>query len=95
VFDHMLDGLKMHGVEQIEAVGKVFDPSLHEAVQTRAEEDKEENVVLEEFQKGYIINKQVLRPSKVIVNKLPGQDNQQQEEDEPQGEDEIQTEDRE
>jgi molecular chaperone GrpE len=95
VFDHMLDGLKMHGVEHIEAVGKVFDPSLHEAIQTRAEEDKEDNIVLEEFQKGYMINKQVLRPSKVIVNKLPGQDDQQQEEGEPQEEDDIQNKDRE
>jgi len=95
VFDHMLDGLKVHGVEQIDAVGKVFDPSLHEAVQTKVEEDKEDNIVLEEFQKGYMINKQVLRPSKVIVNKLPGQDDQQQEEDEPRENDEIQNEDRE
>ena len=70
VFEHMLDALKAHGVKQIQAVGKQFDPSLHEAVQMRTEEDKEDNVVLEEFQTGYTLNGQVVRPSKVIVNKL-------------------------
>lgn len=72
-FDHMLDALKAHGVEQIQAAGRQFDPSLHEALMQRAEEDKEDNVVLEEFQSGYTINGQVIRPSKVIVNKLPAE----------------------
>lgn len=71
VFDHMLDGLKAHGVEKIEANGAEFDPSKHEAMQMRAEEDKPDNTVLEVFQDGYMINDQVLRPSKVIVNKWP------------------------
>ncbi|RKY11350.1 MAG: nucleotide exchange factor GrpE, partial [Planctomycetota bacterium] len=68
VFDHMLDALKGHGLEQIESVGKEFDPTIHEAVQLRAEADKPDNVVLEEFQRGYKLNGQVVRPSKVIVN---------------------------
>ena len=69
-FDHMLDALKAHGVERILATGQQFDPSLHEALMQRAEEGKEDNVVLEEFQSGYTINGQVIRPCKVIVNKL-------------------------
>ena len=73
-FDHMLDALKAHGVEKIVAAGQQFDPSLHEALMQRAEEDKEENIVLEEFQSGYTINGQVVRPTKVIVNKLPAED---------------------
>ena len=36
----------------------------------RAEPDKEDDVVLEEFQKGYTVNGRVVRPAKVIVNKL-------------------------
>lgn len=71
VYDHMLGALKSHGVEQIDALGKDFDPAMHEAMQTRYEEDKPENVILEEFQKGYTLNGLILRPSKVIVNKLP------------------------
>lgn len=71
VFEHMLDALKTHGVEKIEAVGSEFDPSLHEAVMQRAEEDKNDNIVLEQFQAGFTLNGQVIRPAKVIVNKLP------------------------
>ncbi|MCK4998783.1 MAG: nucleotide exchange factor GrpE [Anaerohalosphaera sp.] len=73
VFDHMVDALKAHGVELIESAGKEFDPMLHEAVMQRADETKPNGIVLEEFQKGYVMNGQTLRPSKVIVNKLPDQ----------------------
>ena len=71
VLDHMLDSLKAHGVERIVALGEEFDPSLHEAMLQRSEEDKPDNIVLEEFLNGYTLNGQVIRPSKVIVNKLP------------------------
>lgn len=83
VFDHMLDALKAHGVELIEAAGKEFDPMLHEAVMQRAEQDKPNGIVLEEFQKGYSMNGQTLRPSKVIVNKLPVETPTPAEPDEP------------
>jgi molecular chaperone GrpE len=71
VFDHMLDALKTHGVEPINAAGKEFDPAMHEALMQQAEPDQPENIVLQEFQRGYKVNDQVIRPSKVIVNKLP------------------------
>ena len=74
VFEHMLDALKAHGLEQIDAVGQEFDPIVHEAIQLRADADKPDNIVLEEFQTGYKLNGQVVRPSKVIVNKLPASD---------------------
>lgn len=83
-FDHMLDAIKAHGVERIIAAGQQFDPSLHEALMQRAEEDKDDNVVLEEFQSGYTINGQVIRPCKVIVNKLPAEGEVQQEQTEEQ-----------
>ena len=89
IYDQMLDIFKSHHVEQIKALGKKFDPALHEAIMQRAEPDGEENIVLEEFQKGYTLNGHVIRPSKVIVNKLtPEQPGQQQEqaEQEPQEE---------
>ncbi|HEG42836.1 MAG TPA: nucleotide exchange factor GrpE [Phycisphaerales bacterium] len=74
VYDHMLDALKNHGVEQIEAAGKQFDPTIHEAMMRRTEEDKPDNIVLEEFQVGFKLNGQVIRPSKVIVNMIPSED---------------------
>ena len=70
VYDHMLDALKAHSVEQIESLGKEFDPAMHEAVMRRSEEDKPNNIVLEEFQTGFKLNGQVIRPCKVIVNMI-------------------------
>jgi hypothetical protein len=48
----------------------------------RAEPKQDENIVLEEFQKGYKLNGRVIRPSKVIVNKLSSVE--QEKETEPQ-----------
>jgi len=73
IYDQILDVLKVHGVERIAAVGEEFDPSLHEAIVQKAEPERKENMVLEEFQKGYKLNGRVIRPSRVIVNKLPSE----------------------
>jgi len=70
VYDHMLDVLKSYGVEQIRALGEIFDPAVHQAMMPRFDEDKEENIVLEEFQAGYKLNGRLIRPSKVVVNKV-------------------------
>lgn len=69
-FDHMLDALKAQGVKRMEAMGQPFDPTLHEAMMRRAEPDKPNNTVLEVYQTGYLMGEQVLRPSKVIVNRI-------------------------
>ncbi len=71
VFDHMIDALKVQGVERISSLGEQFDPSMHEAMMRRYEEGKPENEVIEEFQSGYKVGDRVIRPCKVIVNKLP------------------------
>ena len=70
IHDQMLDILKSHGVEQVVALDQPFDPARHEAMMQREEPDKADSTVLEEFQKGYALNERVIRPSKVIVNKL-------------------------
>ena len=70
IYDQMLDILKSHGVQQIVAVDEKFDPTQHEAMMRRSELDKEDGIVLEEFQRGYALNSRVIRPSKVVVNKL-------------------------
>ncbi|MCJ7778333.1 MAG: nucleotide exchange factor GrpE [Sedimentisphaerales bacterium] len=69
IYDQMFNTLKTHGVEQIKALDEKFDAALHEAIMQRAEPEREENIVLEEFQKGYKLNGRVIRPSRVIVNK--------------------------
>ena len=70
IYDQMLDILKSHGVEQTKSLGEQFDPNLHEAMMRQTDEQQEDNIVLEEFQKGYKLNGRTIRPSKVIVNKL-------------------------
>ncbi len=62
--------LKKEGLEEIESLGGKFDPSLHEAMMQDKDDEKEDGIVLEEFQKGYLLNGRLLRPSKVKVNKL-------------------------
>ncbi len=69
VYRSIIEALKTEGAEQIEAVGSQFDPNLHQAVMQAEEEGTEENVVLEEFQKGYLLKDRVIRPSMVKVSK--------------------------
>lgn len=84
IYEHMLDILKLYGVEQIKSLGEKFDPANHEAMMRKAEPDKEDDVVLEELQIGYKLNGRVIRPSRVVVNKLgPEQSPAQQQEQPP------------
>ena len=59
------------GVKPIEALGKTFDPSLHEAVYFAQDASKPEYSVAEELRRGYTINGKVLRTSKVCVVTRP------------------------
>ena len=70
IYDQMLDILKSHGVEQLKTLGEIFDSAQHEAMMRKNEPEKDDNTILEEFQKGYKLNDRVIRPSKVVVNKL-------------------------
>jgi len=78
IHDQMLDIFKSHGVEQIKSPGEKFNPAMHEAMMQKVEPEKEDNIVLEEFQKGYTLNGRVIRPSKVIVNKLATEQSDQE-----------------
>ena len=66
----ILEALKTLNVEKIEAVGKVYDPHLHNVIALMHEDDKEDDVIVEEYQAGWTMNGKVIRYSKVIVNKL-------------------------
>lgn len=55
------------GVTTIEAVGQQFDPNLHNAVMHIDDEEAEENIIVEEFQKGYMYKESVVRHSMVKV----------------------------
>ena len=65
--DQTLKILSAYGLKPIDAKGKKFDPYLHEVVAVA--DNGEEGMVLEEVQKGYTLNGEVVRSSKVIVSK--------------------------
>ncbi|MDP7638532.1 MAG: nucleotide exchange factor GrpE [Candidatus Hydrogenedentes bacterium] len=60
--------LAARGLEPIMAEGAPFDPNVHEAVAQVPSEDVAEGEVVQEFQRGYMLGDQVLRPSKVTVS---------------------------
>ena len=63
--------LEKEKVELIEALGKKFDPAIHEVMCQVESEEHEENTITEEFSKGYQLNGRILRPSKVVISKPP------------------------
>lgn len=69
VLKHLYETLNRFGVTRIEAVGKPFDPSQHEAIQVVETEDAPDNQVLEEYQAGYLLHDRVIRPARVSVSK--------------------------
>jgi molecular chaperone GrpE len=73
ILAHLYEMLKEYGVKPIEAKGKLFDPSYHEALMQAEDKDCPEHTVLEELQKGYMCNDRVIRTAKVKVSKAPAQ----------------------
>ena len=71
--------LKGYGITPIDAAGKPFDPSLHEAVAHEVNESVPEATVLEELRKGYQMNGKVLRTAVVKVASRPEQKPEQKE----------------
>lgn len=68
ITDQLLAVLKKHGVEEIEALGKEFDPKFHQAVMMTNVEGVDSNIITEELQKGYKLKDRVIRASLVKVN---------------------------
>lgn len=69
--DQLLCCLKKHGVEVIDAAGKDFDPNVHEAMLQVVGDEREAGKVVNEFERGYLLNGRLLRPAKVCVCKRP------------------------
>ena len=67
VYKQLMTVLGELGVKPIEAVGKEFDPNLHNAVMHVEDENLGENIIAEEFQKGYMYRDSVVRHSMVKV----------------------------
>jgi molecular chaperone GrpE len=69
--NEFLKVLEKAGVTMIDAVGKKFDPNLHEAFYQEERDDIEPDIVISEFQKGYLLNERLIRPSRVVLSKKP------------------------
>jgi len=67
--EQLLNCLKKHGVERIETAGMDFDPNFHEALMQTESDQHEDNKIVSEMEKGYLLNGRLLRPSRVCVCK--------------------------
>ena len=67
IYKQLLTTLEEIGVKPIEAVGQEFNPDFHNAVMHVDDEEVGENIIVEEFQKGYMMNDSVVRHSMVKV----------------------------
>jgi molecular chaperone GrpE len=67
--NELLKVLEKSGVSRVEALGKRFDPNLHEAFYQEERDDVEPETVIAEFQKGYLLNGRLIRPSRVTLSK--------------------------
>lgn len=68
VHDHLLHALTEHGITEIKADGKPFDPTLHQAVQTvPVKKGQKPDTVVQVLQAGYQLKDRVLRPAMVVV----------------------------
>ncbi|XP_054786672.1 uncharacterized protein LOC129292953 [Prosopis cineraria] len=85
IYKQFIEILTSLGVEPVETVGKPFDPLLHEAIMREDSAEFEEDIIIEEFRKGFKLGERLLRPSMVKVSAGPGP--AKREGDEPQEQD--------
>mgnify|MGYP003394185399 CR=1 FL=1 len=68
IYSQLKDILKKNGVTLMETEGQKFNPTMHEAIgEVEAEDEKSDDMVIEEMQKGWMIYEKVLRPAKVKI----------------------------
>ena len=67
VLKQFKDVLKANGINEIETIGKTFDPELHEAVSSVEDDTLGVQEIKEEYRKGYMIGNKVIRHSLVVV----------------------------
>ena len=65
----LVTALGKQGVAAIEAMGRPFDPALHEAMAQAPDDSVAPNTVIEELQRGYVLRDRLLRPARVIVSR--------------------------
>jgi molecular chaperone GrpE len=64
----LINSFDKNGIKSFESVGKKFDPNFHQAL-NEVESEQEDGMVINEIQKGYILNDRLLRPALVSISK--------------------------
>lgn len=67
----LLEVLGRAGLEPMETSGQLFDPHFHQAVETVEDPDRRDQEIVEELQRGYMLNRRLLRPAIVRVAVKP------------------------
>ncbi|NCB41490.1 MAG: nucleotide exchange factor GrpE [Clostridia bacterium] len=68
ILKQLRDVLEKNHLEEINALSQAFDPAYHHAVMEEAKESAESGTVIKVLQKGYMLNKKVIRPAMVVVS---------------------------
>jgi len=72
LYKQLVEVLKQQGVAPMKVLGQPFDPSLHEAILREPSDQQEEDIIIEELQRGYHLDGKVLRHALVKVSMGPG-----------------------
>jgi len=65
----LMDTLDKAGLEEVKSLGEPFDPNFHEAISEQDDSSVKPGTVIQELQKGYLLNERLIRPSMVIISK--------------------------
>jgi len=68
--------LEKAGLKEVEAEGRPFDPNFHEAISQQKDDKVAPGLVINEFQKGYLLNGRLIRPARVVVSQGDGNKNE-------------------
>ncbi len=82
MYAQLVEIMQKYGLEEIEALGKEFDPSCMEALMVDSDKDRENNTVLDVLMKGYRLKDRVIRPCRVKVNQIENNENKGEDKDE-------------
>ena len=71
VLKGFLQAITKFGVTPIQALGEKFDPAFHNAVMQQKDDSVEDQTIIQELQKGYLLKNRLLRPAMVVVARRP------------------------
>ncbi|XP_022951572.1 uncharacterized protein LOC111454347 isoform X2 [Cucurbita moschata] len=75
IYKQFVEVLRSWRISAVAAVGRPFDPSLHEAVAREESQEIKEGIIIQELRRGFLLGERLLRPARVKVSKGPGKKN--------------------